>query len=436
MAELDSTRLIPAAAYVRYSTDQQDGSDEQQLDEIHKLAERDGCRIVDVFSDEGISGDSGRELRPDLSRMLDAAADGRFEVLLAWDTSRIGRQDSVEVGDLLKILKTQGIKIRTCRDGDFDLRSSQDRIRYMFLTEGNNTENVRRAYNTTRGLIRNAKAGNHNGSRANFGLDRAQFTRDGSLVRRLAPGQRKDCRDHVVRLVPSENADAVAAVRYAFQRYDTADVGLRELCRELEGKGYPSPAGRSWNHMSLRSILSNPCYRGVSRWGQNSVGKYHHAQGDDIVPADGHRGAKPAADCIMVEGAEGLIEDELFDRVQQRLKQREHRQAPRSDFPLSGLVVCGNCGRPMTGRTIRRRTRKGKEYVYVTYTCRSYLDGGPASGCGNFHVRADHLQRWLVQALQEAFLGPGRDELVQLSGRTWRHVGAAQATTRAVWRDG
>ena len=205
------TQLIPAAAYVRYSTDQQDGSDEQQLDEITKLAERSGCKIIFTFSDEGISGDSGRELRADLSKMLDAAADGRFEVLLAWDTSRIGRQDSVEVGDLLKILKTQGITIKTCRDGDFDLRSSQDRIRYMFLTEGNNTENVRRAYNTTRGLIRNANAGNRNGARANFGLDRAQFTADGSLVRRLGPGQREDCRDHVVRLVPSENADAVAS---------------------------------------------------------------------------------------------------------------------------------------------------------------------------------------------------------------------------------
>jgi len=414
MAEKHSTTLILAAAYVRYSTDQQDGSDEQQLDEIHKLAERDGCKIVLTFTDEGITGDSGRELRPDLSKMLDAAADGRFKVLLAWDTSRIGRQDSVEVGDLLKILKRQGILIKTCRDGDFDLRSSQDRIRYMFLTEGNNTENVRRAYNTTRGLIRNAKAGNHNGSRANFGLDRAQFTRDGSLVRRLAVGQRKDCKAHVVRQIPSENVDAVAAVRYAFQRYGTADVTLRGLCRELEAKGYPSPAGRSWNHMTLRTILSNPVYRGASRWGCKAVGKYHHSQGGDIVPADGRRGPKPVADCIIVEGSsDGLVEDELFDRVQRRLKRRERRPAPRSDFPLSGLVVCGNCGRPMTGRTIRRRTRKGKEYVYVTYTCRSYLDRGPGSGCGNFHVRADHLQRWLVSALQEAFLGPNRDELVQ-----------------------
>jgi len=403
---------IPAAAYVRYSTDQQDGSDEQQLDEIHKLAERSGCKIVFTFSDEGISGDSGRELRPDLSKMLDAAADGRFEVLLAWDTSRIGRQDCIEVGTLLGVLKTQDITIKTCRDGDFDLRNSQDRIRYMFLTEGNNTENVRRAYNTTRGLIRNAKAGNHNGSRANFGLDRAQFAPDGKLVRRLAVGQRKDCKDHVVRLVPSENVDAVAAVRYAFQRFGTSDVTLRGLCGELEAKGYPSPAGRRWNHMTLRSILSNPCYRGVSRWGQNSVGKYHHACGDDIVPANGHRGAKPVGDCIMVEVSDGLVEDELFDRVQRRLKQRKRRPAPRSTFPLSGLVVCGNCGSMMTGRTIRQKGKNGKRYTYVTYTCKRYMELGPASGCGNFHVRADRLQRWLVQALQEAFLGPGRDELV------------------------
>ena len=105
-------KLTPAVAYVRYSSEAQEGSDEQQLDEIRKLADRSGCNVVLTFTDQGITGDSGRELRPDLARMLDAAEAGHFQVLLAWDTSRIGRQDSVEVGDLLKVLKRQGILIK------------------------------------------------------------------------------------------------------------------------------------------------------------------------------------------------------------------------------------------------------------------------------------------------------------------------------------
>jgi DNA invertase Pin-like site-specific DNA recombinase len=407
------TGALRAVAYVRYSTDQQDGSDEQQLGEIRKLADRAGCRIVATFTDQGISGDSGRELRPDFARLLDAVEAGKYDVVLAWDTSRLGRQDSCDGTDLLRACKRTGTVILTCRDGRIDPRESMDRLRWAFSAEGNHMENRRRAYNTTRGLIKNALKGNHNGSRANFGLDRAQFTPSGEMVRRLAPGQRKDCKDHVVRLVSSENSDAVAAVRYAFQRFDSADVTLRGLCRELEARGYPSPAGRRWNHMTLRTILSNPVYRGASRWGRKAVGKYHHSQGDDVVPADGRRGAKPAGECILVEGSDGLVEDELFDRVQRRLQQRARRQAPRARFPLSGLVICGNCGLPMTGRTIKQRNPTGKQYVYVVYTCKRYLEDGPRSGCGNFHVRADRLLNWLVGALQQAFLGPGRDELVQ-----------------------
>src|SRR3972149_1297186 len=127
-------RLVPAAAYIRYSSDQQDGSDEQQAGEIDKLAER-----------------------------------GEFQVLLAWDVSRIGRQDSIDAGPLLKVLKDKGVRIVTCRDGSFNLGDSNDRIRYAFLTEGGNTENIRRAYNVTRGQIKNAKAGNRNGGPAHYG---------------------------------------------------------------------------------------------------------------------------------------------------------------------------------------------------------------------------------------------------------------------------
>ena len=52
-------------------------------------------------------------------------------------------------------------------------------------------------------------------------------------------------------------------------------------------------------------------------------------------------------------------------------------------------------------------------------------DQGPRSGCGHFRVSADNLLAWIVPALREAFLGPGRDELVnrikaELEARTSR----------------
>ncbi|MHC4404708.1 MAG: recombinase family protein [Planctomycetota bacterium] len=238
-----SKRLTPAVAYLRYSSDQQAGSDKQQDGEIRKLAEREGCKIIATFSDEAISGDTGREDRPGLSDLLDAAEAGQFDVLLAWDTSRIGRQDSIDAGPLLKVLKDKGILIHTCRDGSFNLRDSNNRLQYAFYSEGNNVENRRRAYNAVRGQIANAKRGNRNGAKANFGMDRAQFNQNGTLVRRLRLGQQKDCADHSVRLIPCEDEDKIAAVEYAFRRFTSVDVSYRGLAHEMNDRGFPSAEG-------------------------------------------------------------------------------------------------------------------------------------------------------------------------------------------------
>lgn len=53
-------RPIPAAAYVRQSSDKQDKSPAQQRAELAKLAERGGLTIPDAlwFTDE-VSGDNG-----------------------------------------------------------------------------------------------------------------------------------------------------------------------------------------------------------------------------------------------------------------------------------------------------------------------------------------------------------------------------------------
>ena len=103
--------LTPAAAYVRMSSDKQDRSPDQQRDELRRLADREGCQIVQEFIDEGITGDSGPEQRPGFKAMLDAARQGKFKVLLAWDTNRIGRFDSMKAGEWLSPLRASGVQL-------------------------------------------------------------------------------------------------------------------------------------------------------------------------------------------------------------------------------------------------------------------------------------------------------------------------------------
>jgi len=59
--------------------------------ELESLAERMGYEIVAEYKDEGISGAKNRDERPALNAMMKDAVRGKFEMILCYDLSRLGR---------------------------------------------------------------------------------------------------------------------------------------------------------------------------------------------------------------------------------------------------------------------------------------------------------------------------------------------------------
>jgi len=104
-----------AAIYVRVSTDKQ--TIENQLRELHRVAERRGWEIVHEYRDAGISGAKRREERPGLDEMLKDAQRRRFDVVMVWAIDRLGRS-------LIDLLGT----IQTLEACDVDLYLDQQAI--------------------------------------------------------------------------------------------------------------------------------------------------------------------------------------------------------------------------------------------------------------------------------------------------------------------
>jgi len=75
--------------YARVSTDQQ--TVENQLRDLHEVADRLGWHITEVITDEGISGAKGRDQRPGFDRLLKGIARREFDVIAAWSVDRLGR---------------------------------------------------------------------------------------------------------------------------------------------------------------------------------------------------------------------------------------------------------------------------------------------------------------------------------------------------------
>src|SRR5262245_5222064 len=88
----DGMSKIRAAAYVRVSTKKQ--ADEgfslgEQRKQLTELANARGWDC-EVFEDPGISGEKLKE-RPELTRLLAAVDNGKFDVVMVVDESRLAR---------------------------------------------------------------------------------------------------------------------------------------------------------------------------------------------------------------------------------------------------------------------------------------------------------------------------------------------------------
>ena len=94
-----------AVIYARVSTGSQ--TTENQLLELRATASRMGYNVVAEFVDNGISGSKGRADRPALDQLLKQAAQRKFDIILCWDISRLGRslQNLVEILTDLQSMK-------------------------------------------------------------------------------------------------------------------------------------------------------------------------------------------------------------------------------------------------------------------------------------------------------------------------------------------
>jgi len=109
---------IPAAQYLRMSTEHQQYSINNQARLISEYANLQGFVIVKTFEDSGKSGLSLKS-RPALKQLLNDVVSGslEFKVILVYDVSRWGRfQDVDEAAHYEFLCRSSGIPIHYCAE--------------------------------------------------------------------------------------------------------------------------------------------------------------------------------------------------------------------------------------------------------------------------------------------------------------------------------
>ena len=77
------------AIYGRVSTSEQTTGN--QINFLQEIVSRNGWELVQTYVDEGISGTKGRDKRPEFDRLCKDMVRRKFNRILVWDISRLGR---------------------------------------------------------------------------------------------------------------------------------------------------------------------------------------------------------------------------------------------------------------------------------------------------------------------------------------------------------
>ena len=117
------------AIYTRVST--LDQTVENQLIELRDHCSKMGWEITQEYADKGLSGTLSRDKRPALNALIKDGYRKKFDAVVCWDISRIGRSMK-ELVLFLSDMKDRDIGIVSVRQG-FDTSTSMGEIMFQFV---------------------------------------------------------------------------------------------------------------------------------------------------------------------------------------------------------------------------------------------------------------------------------------------------------------
>jgi DNA invertase Pin-like site-specific DNA recombinase len=395
-----------AVMYLRRSTDRQEQSIGDQRRVIQEWAGKNSYALVREFVDDAISGETA-ENRSSFQQMIEfvEAAKGKVSAVLVYDISRFGRTDSDESGfyryrirkaGALVIYVTENLPKDRVADLILSVKQFQTREYLVSLSR-----------DTLRGLLTRAMEGYSTGRPTPYGYNRALLDTNGNLLRVIRKGEqvRKEKSDKV-RLVKGEPTE-VAVVEGIFETYAQGKGGFRTIADTLNQRGIPAPYGERWRPSQIRSVLTNPVYKGWMVFNRHSMGKFYELRKEGIRERQERRiKVNPESEWIVVRDAhEALVSEEVFDKVQSMLGERRrtvtNKEIVRSPYLLTGLVYCGNCGARMSGSRYTRR-KSSRMYEYPVYCCSSYINVG-RTACTPNRISRDALEKFVLDKIVESF---------------------------------
>jgi site-specific DNA recombinase len=288
---------VRAAIYVRQSVDKTGESlaVTRQEAECRQLAERQSWDIARTYRDNDKSATRGP--RPAWRELLRDVAAGQVTVVVAWHTDRLYRRVRDQL-DLMEAGLTYGLRIETVTAGSIDLATPAGRMIATQLASVAGYEGEQKSARQRSANLQRAQHGVIRWTRRPYGYTLGD---DGRIA--IVEAEADVIRDAATRVL---NGASTASV-----------------VKGINGAGATTSVGKPWTVTALRRVLINPRTHG------RAVSK----------GVDFGRGTWPA-----------ILDPDTADRLTALFTGADRRTSPPNlavKYLLSGLALCGKCGKPM-----------------------------------------------------------------------------------------
>ena len=299
---------MTAVIYARYSSDnQREESIEGQIRECTAYAEKNGITVVKHYIDRALSAKTDN--RPDFQQMIKDSEKRLFDIVLVWKLDRFAR-NRYDSAHYEYQLERNHVKLVSATEPISD--SPAGIMVKSMLTGMAEYYSAELSEKVVRGMTENVLKGKYNGGTIPIGfkVDEEKFFQIDPLK---AP-----------------------FVVEAFQRYNEGAT-MKELMNWLNDSGVTTNRNQKFTYNSVQTLLTNKRY----------IGENHFK------------------DIVMPDSIPAIVDKDLFEEVQQKIKKNSRapaRHKAEDDYLLTTKLFCGMCGAMMFGECGTGRNKVVRHY--------------------------------------------------------------------------
>jgi DNA invertase Pin-like site-specific DNA recombinase len=379
-----------AAIYCRLSQDDERSGESLSIQYQKTLltgyVHENGWRVADCYTDDGISGTTFE--RGDFKRMLEDIEQGKINMVVTKDLSRLGR-DYLKTGYYTEVyFPEHNVRYIAVNDGIDTLDRISDIIPFK------NILNEMYAKEISRKLKSSFKAkfdrGEYHGSCAPFG-----YAKDPDTKKLVIDENSAETIRLIFRLSAQGNGSTKIRDVLIEEKHLTPSAYLHTQNSKYYAKKFENADGQAlyeWSTTMLPKLLKDEVY----------IGNTTHHKEKSLSFKEKQRQQNPKDQWLRIENThEPIISREIWEAVQERFQSRERSVRTNPRGVLGNIVRCADCGGLMWLSSIQRSRVTGERFKAGTLymRCITHITFGNTK-CSGHNVNYNKLCRFLLDDIR------------------------------------